>query len=289
MTTGLTTTEFDQIIDRGVRTLYRSIGVDLVLGAGQDTTGGVTIRSLTGTIGRSMNNLRVSCGYGLGGTAMALARPVVVPDYLEAHGFVHAYDEAIEPEGIRSAFALPLQINDAIRGVLYLAQRSSVEFGSAVVGQALAFSRRLERDVLVEEAVRARLDEHHDWIVATPQEGGLSADTVRELRAEIEQMIPSVDGETRERLQAVSDRLSDAARTRTRPAHLTDLLPGSALSPREVDVLEAVARGMSNRATATALGLKPNTVKAYLQSASRKLGARNRVDAINRARAAGLL
>jgi DNA-binding NarL/FixJ family response regulator len=38
-----------------------------------------------------------------------------------------------------------------------------------------------------------------------------------------------------------------------------------------------------------AVHLSPNTVKSYLQNASEKLGARNRVEAVARAQEAGLL
>jgi len=54
-------------------------------------------------------------------------------------------------------------------------------------------------------------------------------------------------------------------------------------------VLAEVARGCTNDEVAEALGLLPNTVKSYLKSAMRKLGATNRVQAVNLARAAGAL
>jgi two-component system, NarL family, nitrate/nitrite response regulator NarL len=62
-----------------------------------------------------------------------------------------------------------------------------------------------------------------------------------------------------------------------------------ALTAREYDVLRRVALGETNPEIAEALHLTRNTVKSYLQSAFGKLDARNRVDAIVRARDAGLL
>jgi len=67
------------------------------------------------------------------------------------------------------------------------------------------------------------------------------------------------------------------------PARHTDL------TAREYDVLRRVALGETNPEIAVALTLSRNTVKSYLQSAMQKLGARNRIEAIVRARDAGLL
>lgn len=46
-----------------------------------------------------------------------------------------------------------------------------------------------------------------------------------------------------------------------------------ALTPREVDVLACVAAGSTKAVADERLGLKPETVKGYLRSAMRKLGA----------------
>ncbi|HTV92963.1 MAG TPA: response regulator transcription factor [Verrucomicrobiae bacterium] len=58
---------------------------------------------------------------------------------------------------------------------------------------------------------------------------------------------------------------------------------------REYDVLRRVAIGETNLEIAEAMNLSPNTVKAYLRNLMQKLDARNRVEAISRAREAGLL
>lgn len=61
------------------------------------------------------------------------------------------------------------------------------------------------------------------------------------------------------------------------------------LTDREYEVLRHVAMGESNPEVGEELGLALNTVKSYLQSVMRKLGARNRVEAIIRASEQGLL
>jgi two-component system response regulator DesR len=62
----------------------------------------------------------------------------------------------------------------------------------------------------------------------------------------------------------------------------------AALSPRERDVLRELGRGGTNRDIAAALQLSPHTVKQHVSALCRKLGARNRAEAVRRARGWGL-
>jgi DNA-binding NarL/FixJ family response regulator len=71
--------------------------------------------------------------------------------------------------------------------------------------------------------------------------------------------------------------------------HAGARLPGIGLSRREYEVLRLAATGRTNVEIAAELGLMPTTTKGYLQSVMQKLGARNRVEAICRAREATLL
>lgn len=61
------------------------------------------------------------------------------------------------------------------------------------------------------------------------------------------------------------------------------------VSPRERDVLFAFAAGATNPVIARELGLSPNTVKQHASSIFRKLGVRNRAEAVRRADELGLL
>ncbi|HEX3467452.1 MAG TPA: LuxR C-terminal-related transcriptional regulator [Candidatus Elarobacter sp.] len=56
---------------------------------------------------------------------------------------------------------------------------------------------------------------------------------------------------------------------------------------RERDVLAEVARGKTNREIATSLHVSECTVKSYLRHVMQRLGARNRAEAVIRAREAG--
>lgn len=63
---------------------------------------------------------------------------------------------------------------------------------------------------------------------------------------------------------------------------------GAPLSPREREVLDLIAGGSTNREIAAALHLSPHTIKEHTSSLYRKLGARNRAEAVQRAQRLGL-
>ena len=73
------------------------------------------------------------------------------------------------------------------------------------------------------------------------------------------------------------------------PDDLDDAPAVESLTPREIDVLELVAEGLSNKAVAARLGISDQTVKFHLTSVSGKLGALNRTDAVRRAVRRGLI
>jgi DNA-binding NarL/FixJ family response regulator len=82
-----------------------------------------------------------------------------------------------------------------------------------------------------------------------------------------------------------------------RPANVAALEPEAhpralqrgGLTIQERRVLAHLAGGLSNPEIASALNLTRSTVKTYLQSALRKMGARNRVHALVRAAELGIL
>jgi len=64
---------------------------------------------------------------------------------------------------------------------------------------------------------------------------------------------------------------------------------GPPLSEREREVLEAIASGATNREIAGTLYLSPHTVKEHTSSLYRKLGVRNRAEAVQKAQRLGLI
>jgi DNA-binding CsgD family transcriptional regulator len=61
------------------------------------------------------------------------------------------------------------------------------------------------------------------------------------------------------------------------------------ISPREREVLEHLAAGLSNKEIADRLNVSPHTVKTHVARLFEKLGARRRTEAILKARELGLL
>jgi two-component system response regulator DesR len=64
--------------------------------------------------------------------------------------------------------------------------------------------------------------------------------------------------------------------------------PRSALSPRERQVLGLLTTGATNREIAERLHLSPHTIKEHTSGLYRKLGVRNRAEAVQRAERLGL-
>jgi DNA-binding CsgD family transcriptional regulator len=61
------------------------------------------------------------------------------------------------------------------------------------------------------------------------------------------------------------------------------------ISARELEVLQEIAAGCSNKEIAARLNVSPNTVKTHVARLFEKLGAKRRTDAINRARELGIV
>ena len=64
------------------------------------------------------------------------------------------------------------------------------------------------------------------------------------------------------------------------PTAPSDEEPGEALTPREREVLELLAHGLSNRQIADALAISEHTAKFHVGSVSAKLGASSRTEAV---------
>lgn len=88
-----------------------------------------------------------------------------------------------------------------------------------------------------------------------------------------------------ELLDAVSEALCDDAVRRAADAEMQELRRlAEALTPREIEVLQGVDRGLLNKQIAWELGIAEITVKMHRSSAFRKLKARTVADLIHKAR-----
>ena len=68
-----------------------------------------------------------------------------------------------------------------------------------------------------------------------------------------------------------------------------DSIASETLTPRELEVVELLAQGLSNKSIAVRLGISDQTVKFHVASICGKLGAVNRTDAARRALRLGVI
>ncbi|RSN46850.1 helix-turn-helix transcriptional regulator [Streptomyces sp. WAC 04229] len=238
----------------------------------------VRISELSGTATAALSALAVTSGNGLGGRAVALSRPCAVTDYSVSAQISHEYDRPVAAEGLRSVLAVPVVVRRRVRGVLYGALRTAQPLGDRTLGAAVAAARDVEQALVLRDETDELL------AAARPAPHGPSDaagwEQVREAHAALRALAPRIaDPALREELLRACGLLApgDGPGTGPRPA------------PREVDVLACVAAGATNVEAAERLGLGAETVKSYLRSAMRKLGARTRTEAVARARRTGWL
>ncbi|MFJ2723597.1 response regulator transcription factor [Streptomyces collinus] len=244
----------------------------------------IRISELSGTATAALSSLAVTSGNGLGGKAVALGRPCAVMDYPSSRHISHEYDVPVAVEGIRSVLAVPVVVRRRVRGVLYGALRSAQPLGDRTLDAAVAAARDVEQALVVRDEVRGLLAAAGPEPAAGSKradgaDGAAGWEQVREAHAALRALAPRIaDPALRAELLAACGLL-----TAPRPA------AGTSLAPRELDVLSWVAAGATNAAVGERLGLRPETVKGYLRSAMRKLGAHTRGEAVTAARRAGLL
>ncbi|MFF4535550.1 response regulator transcription factor [Streptomyces aureus] len=244
----------------------------------------VRISELSGTATPALRSLAVSSGNGLGGKAVALARPCAVSDYPASRQISHEYDVAVATEGLCSVLAVPVVVRRRVRGVLYGALRTARPLGDRVLGEAVAAARDVEQALVVRDAAHEALGVVREAGPAAGARADGAWEEVREAHGTLRALAPRIaDPGLRAELLSVCGRLAGAVAPSAGAAHAVGL------SPREVDVLACVAAGATNAAAAERLGLRPETVKGYLRSAMRRLGAHTRLEAVVAARRAGVL
>lgn len=264
--------------------LRRTSGLPVAFGGLLCDTRHARIAELNGAHTAALRGLLISAGSGLGGKAIALSRPCAVTDYHSSRHISHEYDTAVAAEGLRSVVAVPVVVRRKVRGLLYGALREPLTLGDRTFDAVVSAARDVEQALVVRDEVGRLLSVARDR-VTDPLTVPESWEDVREAHRELRALVPKVvDPALRDELLAVCGRLASAAGAPAMTGART-----VRLAPREVDVLACVAAGATNAAAAKRLGLRAETVKGYLRSAMRKLGAHTRLEAVVAARRAGLL
>ncbi|CAM3667795.1 helix-turn-helix transcriptional regulator [Nocardiopsis rhodophaea] len=266
--------------------LRRDSGLPVVFGGAAGSGGRVRYSELTGTRTDAIRGLVVEPGRGLGGKSLATRRPAWVRDYITADAISHEYDAAVRAEKLGAIIAVPVVVRDQPRGLLLGGLRQTLPIGDRAIAAVHAAARGVEQEIVVrDEAQRRLLDLQR---VRAGQTGAAPSaskwEEIRVLNAELRSLAGRVvDPDLQARLLDVSSRMASAAdeqgARRDTPA----------LAPRELDVLACAALGCTNAGIATQLGLRPETVKSYLRSAMRRLGAHTRLEAVSEARRQGML
>lgn len=112
------------------------------------------ISEFSGAAGLALRGLAVTSGNGLGGKAVALARPCAVTDYSLSRQISHEYDAAVAEEGLRSVLAIPVVVRRRVRGVLYGALRTAQPLGDRTLTAAVQAARDVEQALVVGDEAR---------------------------------------------------------------------------------------------------------------------------------------
>lgn len=226
----------------------------------------------------ALQNLIIEPGAGVGGRVVTTRRAVGVADYTRATSISHEHDKAIQDESLHSIVAVPVIVRREIRGVLYVGVHSPVRLGEKVIEEVTMSARTLEQDLAVNSALR-RTDPTGRAKNRRVMNGA-EWEQVRSTHSKLRMLANKVeDEEVRRELEALCDQMVTPVRVKQT----------TKLSARELDVLSCVALGHTNVEAAEEMGIGAETVKSYLRSVMRKLGAHTRYEAVNAARRIGAL
>ncbi|CAM5430679.1 Helix-turn-helix transcriptional regulator OS=Streptomyces microflavus OX=1919 GN=HUT09_28945 PE=4 SV=1 [Streptomyces microflavus] len=229
--------------------LRRTSGLPVAFGGLLSDARHARIAELNGAQTSALRGLVISAGSGLGGKAIALARPCAVTDYAASRHISHEYDPAVAAEGLRSVVAVPVVVRRTVRGVLYGALRTPVSLGDRTFDAAVAAARDVEQALAVRDEVRSLLALTREQATRRSRCGsrraGEGRDAKRRSGTDAARLGPEacVDPALRDELLGVCGRARPGARG-AGPAR-----PGRCgLAPREVDVVACAAAGATQRA-----------------------------------------
>lgn len=284
----------DLVLLRGaIREISQASGVGILF-AGLVQGRDLTITEFFGTRTASLKDLFVRPGEGVGGRALAQARPMAVSDYIDSRHITHHHDEAVRPEGLRMMVALPVLVDGTVRGVIYAANRETAATGDRLTAELVTGTKRIARELEIRDEVDRRVALLRlNAAQPTAFEDYDLVETVRIAHAELLAVSRTAqDPALVVRIEHVMAQLDGSATARgpvgPAPAqgHGVPQPFGSApqLTRRELEVLAQVGLGCSYAETARRLLLQPVTVKGYMKSINAKLGVHGRTEAVAAAR-----
>ncbi len=269
----------DDAIRASLTALKTATGIPVAMYGTLLPDGRLQITQWIGLRTPALQNLVIDSGAGVGGRVVATRRAVGISDYTRANVISHEYDKPIQDEGLHSIVAVPVIVQREIRGVLYVGVHSPVRLGDKVIEEVTMTARTLEQDLAINAAVRSGEGQNAN-VAAGRTMSGAEWEQVRATHSKLRMLTNRVeDDELRKELELICEQMVSPVRVKQT----------AKLSARELDVLSCVALGHTNVEAAEEMGIGAETVKSYLRSVMRKLGAHTRYEAVNAARRIGAL
>lgn len=275
----------DDVIISALNSLKNATGIPVTMYATSSADGKLRISKWVGLRTPALHNLEIAPGAGVGGRVVTTRRPVGVSDYTRAKAISHDFDRHIRDEGLHSVVAVPVIVKREVRGVLYAGVHSRARMGDKVLEEVTMTARCLEQEIAVNEALRTN-DAGRGATAGTAANkqvrsmSGAEWEQVRATHSKLRMLANRVEDEDLRRdLEVLCDQMVSPVRVKQT----------TKLSARELDVLACVALGHTNVEAAAEMGIGAETVKSYLRSVMRKLGAHTRYEAVNAARRIGAL
>lgn len=269
----------EEAIRTALASLKNATGIPVTMYAQVLPDNSLQISAWIGLRTPALQNLTIESGVGVGGRVVKTRRPVGVSDYTRANVISHELDTLIQDEGLHSIVAVPVIVQREVRGVLYVGVHSSVRLGDKVIEEVTMTARILEQELAINTAMR-----RSDGSRGTNSNGRMMSsaewEQIRSTHSKLRMLANRIEQEDlRQELEDLCDQM-------VAPVHVKQT---TKLSARELDVLSCVALGHTNVEAAEEMGIGAETVKSYLRSVMRKLGAHTRYEAVNAARRIGAL
>lgn len=269
----------DEAVRAALTSLKTATGIPVTMYGTLQADNRIQITQWIGLRTPSLQNMFIEPGTGVGGRVVSTRRAVGVSDYTRANVISHEHDRAIQEEGLHSIVAVPVIVQREIRGVLYAGVHSPVRLGDKVIEEVAMTARTLEQDFAINSALR-RTDGTKGGAKTGRVMNSAEWEQVRATHSKLRMLANRVEEESlRKELETLCDQMVSPVRVKQ----------STKLSARELDVLSCVALGHTNVEAAEEMGIGAETVKSYLRSVMRKLGAHTRYEAVNAARRIGAL
>ena len=227
----------------------------------------------------------VPAGAGLIGNVATTRRLTAVSDYRSAKHISHEYDLFVAVEEVRAMAAAPVIVGTTVRAALFVGSRDAVRLSDRILTAVTEAARDLEQFLASHEHAHRLLTEARSGRKAASPHDTAALAQVHEVHTELLDLTATIgEDHLKERFTQVCSLLESGC-----CSERTTSGPAARLSPRELDVLAAVAEGCTNVDICHRLGIGLETVKGHLRSVMRKIGTRTRLEAVTAARRAGLL